>query len=131
MTTMTAAERRTTQPVPAPRATSTPRKNAPRVNALFMLAAYALVVVSTATAVIDGTAPAEVGPNDPLTYGLLAVSFGFFALALSERRGAQIAVAVFLAVQLAAGVLVQPGAYLVLLAVALHLTLRGLTRPPR
>ena len=131
MTTMTAARSRHT-PVPTLQSVPTPRAGTgPRVNALFMLAAYALALVSTATSLIDGTAPAGLGPNDVLTYWLLVVSFGFFAVALSERRGAQVAVALFLSVQLAAGILLHPGVYLALLAIALLLTLRGLTRPPR
>jgi hypothetical protein len=137
---MTAAERRFQ---PTLSATS------PRIpqNAVFMLAAYLLSVVYTATTVINGTDPAGFGANDPLTYGFYLVSIGFFFVALSERRGAQIAVAAYLVLQLATGVLVYPDdfgpaqqttwgwfendAYMSLLAVALYLTVRGLTRSRR
>ncbi|GAA1934701.1 hypothetical protein GCM10009815_31640 [Nocardioides marmoribigeumensis] len=124
------------QPVPAT-----------RHNAVFMLAAYVLSLLHTARTVLDGIAPADFGANDALTYGFYGISFAFFALALVGRRAAQVAVAVFLSLQLATGVLVcsddfgsaqqttwgwlENGAYLGLLAIALCLTVRGVTRPRR
>ena len=155
MTTMTAARSRhttaqpTTQPItpitlPAP---PTSPSRTPRHNAAFMLTAYVLSVLYTATTVLEGTAPADFGANDVLTYAFYAISFAFFAIALSERRWAQVAVAVFLSLQLATGVLVYPDdfgpaqqttwgwfendAYMCLLAIALYLTVRGVTRARR
>ncbi len=148
MTTITAARSRHTaaQPVPStqlvPRNQPTPSTlpNQPvHLNAGVMLAAYLLSVVSTAMAVLDGTASAGFGANDVATYAFYSVSFAFFGLALSRRRGAQVAVAVFLVLQLATGVLVHPddvgptggwwenAGYLGLLAVALGLTVRRIT----
>ena len=114
-----------------------------RHNAGFMLAAYVLSVVYTASTVLDGTAPADFGANDPVVYGFYALSFAFFGLALVSRRAAQAAVAAFLALQLATGVLVYPDdfgpaqqttwgwfendAYMSLLAIALYLTVKRLT----
>ena len=139
MTTMTAARSRF-QPVLS---TTSPRA---AQNAGFMLIAYALSVLYTATTVLDGTAPDGFGANDLLPYVFYTVSFAFVGLALVEHRGVQVAVAGFLSLQLAAGVLVYPDdfgpaqqttwgwfendAYIGLLAVALYLTVKRVRRAP-
>ena len=138
MTTTTAGQTRF-QPAP----TTDPFRH----NAGFMLAAYVLSVVYTVTTVLDDTAPADFGADDPLPYVYYVVSFAFAFLALSARRGAQVAVGVFLGLQLAIGVLVYPDdfgpaqqttwgwfendAFMCLLAVALYLTVRRVSAARR